>query len=84
MGAPEDRLPALSAGAFITKGVKLAGSMIGSPSEIDEMLALAAEKKLKPWVQTVPMKDANRAIVDMDAGKARYRFTLVNERGAKI
>lgn len=84
VGAPEDRLPALSAGAFITKGVKLAGSMIGSPSEIREMLQLAADQKIKPWVQTIPMKDANRAIVDMDAGKARYRYTLVNERAAKM
>lgn len=84
VGAPEDRLPALSAGAFITKGVKLAGSMIGSPSEIEEMLQLAAEKKIRPWVEKVPMKDANRAVVDMDAGKARYRYTLVNERAAKM
>lgn len=58
--------------------------MIGSPSDIEEMLQLAADKEIRPWVQTVPMKDANRAIVDMDAGRPRYRYTLVHERAAKM
>ena len=84
MGAPEDRLPALSAGVFITKGVQLAGSVIGSPSDIEEMLRLAADKGIRSWVQNVPMKDANRAIVDMAEGKARYRYVLANERTAKM
>lgn len=49
------------------------------------MLDLAVEKKVKPWVQTRPMSDANQAVQDMVAGKARYRYVLVNERnGAKI
>jgi D-arabinose 1-dehydrogenase-like Zn-dependent alcohol dehydrogenase len=41
-------------------------------------LELAAEKKIKPWIQKRPMKDANSAIVDMEAGKARYRYVLEN------
>lgn len=28
------------------------------------------------------MKEANQAVVDMDAGKARYRYVLVNEKHA--
>lgn len=83
VGAPEDKLPDMNAFAFIAKGVKFGGSMIGAPHEIEEMLKLAAEKGIKPWIQSVPMKEANRAVVDMDAGKARYRITLVNEKFAK-
>ncbi|KAE8350710.1 chaperonin 10-like protein [Aspergillus coremiiformis] len=60
--------------------VKVEGSSIGSPSEIREMLELAGEKGVKPWVEEVPMKDANKAIVDMHEGKARYRYVLVNEQ----
>ncbi|GIZ44123.1 hypothetical protein CKM354_000733200 [Cercospora kikuchii] len=82
VGAPEDKLPDMNAFAFIGKGVKLGGSMIGSPAEIEEMLQLAADKNIKPWINEVPMKDANKAIVDMEAGKARYRITLVNEKHA--
>jgi alcohol dehydrogenase (NADP+) len=80
VGAPEDELPGFSAFALIAKGACLKGSIIGPPKEIEEMLALVAEKKLKPWIQERPMKDANPAVVDMEAGKARYRYVLVNEK----
>ena len=79
VGAPEDRLPAFNAFALIAKGAKLGGSAIGSPKDIEKMLALTAEKKVKPWIQERPMRDANQATVDMDAGKARYRYCLVND-----
>ncbi|KAI9707947.1 MAG: hypothetical protein M1820_004366 [Bogoriella megaspora] len=84
VGAPEDKIPSVNAFAFIVKGVKMGGSAIGSPHEIEEMLKLAAEKKVQPWVQTRPMKEANQAVVDMEQGKARYRYTLVNEAHAKL
>lgn len=83
VGAPEDGLPQLGAFPFIVNRIKLTGSLIGSPEDIREMFRLAVDKKVKPWIQEIPMKDANQAIVDMDAGKARYRFTLVNEFGEK-
>ena len=78
VGAPEDKLPDLTAFALIAKGCKIGGSIIGSPGEIEEMLKFAADKKVKPWIQKVPMKEANKAIVDMEAGKARYRYSLYN------
>lgn len=46
------------------------------------MLDLAVEKGVKPWVQTRPMAEANQAVQDMIAGKARYRYVLVNEKHA--
>lgn len=79
LGAPEDGGLELPAFALIGKGIKLGGSLIGSPAEIREMLELAASQKLKPWVEERPMSEANQAIQDMDAGKARYRLVLVNE-----
>jgi alcohol dehydrogenase (NADP+) len=45
-----------------------------------EMLDFVAEKKLKAWVQTMPMKEANQALRDFGAGKPRYRLVLVNEQ----
>lgn len=79
MGAPEDGGLEIPVFALIMKGIKLGGSLIGSPDEIREMLELAAAKKIKPWIEERPMKEANQAIQDMDAGKARYRYVLVNE-----
>jgi D-arabinose 1-dehydrogenase-like Zn-dependent alcohol dehydrogenase len=42
------------------------------------MLQLVADKKVKPWVETRPMSEANQAIVDFEAGKPRFRYVLVN------
>lgn len=64
-------------------GIKVGGSGIGSPGEIEEMLLLASEQQLKPWVQQRPLSDANQAVVDMENGKARFRYVLVNEKHAE-
>ena len=82
VGAPEDRLPAFNVFSLIQKGSKIGGSAIGAPHEIEEMLELSVKKGVKPWVVERPLKEANQAIRDMDGGKARYRFVLVNEGNA--
>ncbi|XTI96104.1 hypothetical protein V2W45_1350467 [Cenococcum geophilum] len=61
VGAPEDAIP---------------GFNIGSPREIEEMLKVAAEKNIQPWIQKRPMRDANQAVVDMADGKSRYNKLL--------
>jgi D-arabinose 1-dehydrogenase-like Zn-dependent alcohol dehydrogenase len=42
------------------------------------MLQLAADKKIKPWIQERKMAEANQAVRDMVDGKARYRYVLKN------
>lgn len=75
-------LPPVNAFTLIAAGIKIGGSAIGSPHEIEEMLQLAADQKIKPWVQERPLKDANQVLVDFEDGKARYRYVLVNEKHA--
>lgn len=53
--------------------------MIGSPKEIREMLQLAADRNIRPMIEERSMKDANQTLIDMDNGRARYRYVLVNE-----
>ncbi|KAI9692601.1 MAG: hypothetical protein M1822_006832 [Bathelium mastoideum] len=84
VGAPEDHIPGFNAFALIAKGAKIGGSSIGNPKEIETMLKLAAEKKVKPWIQERPLKEANQAVVDFEVGKPRYRYTLINEANAKL
>lgn len=72
-------LPRINAFTLLLSGIKIGGSAVGSPREISEMLQLAADKKIKSWVQERPLKDANQAIIDMEDGKARFRYVLVNE-----
>lgn len=63
----------------LMRRLKVESSLVGSPNEIREMFQLVAEKNIQPWIEEIPMKDANKAIVDMEDGKARYRYVLVNE-----
>ena len=53
--------------ALIFKRCSLAGSLIGPPREIKQMLELFAEKGVRTWNNNVPMRDANKAVVDMVA-----------------
>jgi alcohol dehydrogenase (NADP+) len=71
-------LPSVNAFTLIRSGIKIGGSAIGSPSEIEKMLQLEADKNIKPWIEQRPMEDANQAVLDLEAGKARYRYVLVN------
>lgn len=81
VGAPDGgSLPPINAFTLIGGNIKVGGTLIGPPGEIRDMLQLAADKGVKPWVQTRPMADANEAVKDMVAGKARYRYVLVNEK----
>lgn len=78
LGIPENPLPNFSAAALVMKRATMGGSLIGAPHEIEEMLKLAAEKKVQAWINLRSMKEANQAIVDFEAGKPRYRICLVN------
>ena len=83
VGAPEDPIPGFSCFSLLQKEIKIGGSAIGSPEDIREMLKLAVEKDVHPWIQTRPLKDANQAVVDMEKGLAKYRYVLVNEAHSK-
>lgn len=77
VGAPEQPVNLIPF-KLIGRRKRLAGSMIGSPTEINEMLQLAVDKQVKPWVELRSMKEANQAVVDFAAGKPRFRYVLVN------
>ncbi|KLU87223.1 NADP-dependent alcohol dehydrogenase 6 [Magnaporthiopsis poae ATCC 64411] len=81
VGVPEaGALPAVNTTMLILNGIKLGGSLIGSPAQIKEMLEFVVKHNIKPIIQTRPMADANKAVVDLEEGKARYRYVLVNEK----
>ncbi|KAF7557582.1 hypothetical protein G7Z17_g627 [Cylindrodendrum hubeiense] len=77
LGNPDDGDFKISA-FMVMQRVKFTGSMVGSPTEIRQMLQFAADYKIKPWIQEWPMTEANEAILDLQAGKPRYRYVLVN------
>ena len=70
---------------YYRSNVQLAGSAIGSPKVIKEMLDLAAKQDIKSWIIKRDMDDVNSVVVDMHQSKARYRYVLVNQRnGGKL
>ncbi|CAG9945469.1 unnamed protein product [Clonostachys rosea f. rosea IK726] len=83
VGAPNGgALPPINVFTLLSNEIKLGGSPIGSPGDIREMLDLAVKKSVKPWIELRPLKDANQAILDLKAGRPRFRYVLVNERNA--
>lgn len=78
VGAPEGMMPEISAFDLIPGAKSLGGSAIGSRKTIEEMLVLAAEKKVHPWVEERPMSEANQATLDFEDGKPKYRYVLTN------
>ncbi|KAF4825424.1 putative formaldehyde dehydrogenase AdhA [Colletotrichum siamense] len=77
VGAPEEPLPVMAL-ALIRPRISLTGSIIGSPQDIRDMFKLAAEKGVKPWIETRPMKEANEAVRDQVKGLPRFRYVLTN------
>ncbi|KAG2213946.1 hypothetical protein INT47_001215 [Mucor saturninus] len=76
--SPTWDLPGMNSFTLFNKQIKVYASKIGTPKEMEDMLAFAAENKIKPWITTYKMDDVNKAIEDFRAGKARFRFVLEN------
>ena len=54
----------------------LTGSLIGSISEVQDMLQFSSKHGVRPWVNVIPMEKVNEAIKLMKDGKAKYRIVL--------
>lgn len=77
LGIPQQPLTIDPLGLILgQKGV--VGSALGAPQDIEALLALCADKGVKPWVQRWNFDDINEALGEFNKGKPRYRFVLVN------
>ncbi|PCH43607.1 GroES-like protein [Wolfiporia cocos MD-104 SS10] len=81
VGIPDadNPLPQLHPFNFAGNGCVLGGSHVGSKKECLEMLELARKKNVRPWIETMPMKDAKRALEGLKSNKVRYRYVLVQD-----
>jgi len=84
VGVPEAPLPKIEVFPLVANNVSIGGSLIGGTKELQSMLELAVKANVKSWVQVRNLKEVNQALIDMEDGKARYRYVLVNEKHAKI
>jgi uncharacterized zinc-type alcohol dehydrogenase-like protein len=75
VGAPEKPLE-VSAFSVISNGRTLAGSMIGSIRETQEMLDYCAEKNITSDVEVIPIERIGEAYERTIKGDVRYRFVI--------
>ena len=66
-------------GLELGNGCLLGGSHVGSKKECLEMLELARTKNVRPWIETMPMCEAGKALAHVKANKARYRYILTQD-----
>lgn len=77
VGAIPDPL-SLQALPLIMGQRSLSGSPLGSPATIEDMLRFCERHKIQPLTEHFAMKDVNKALDHLRAGKARYRIVLDN------
>ncbi|WVF70690.1 hypothetical protein IAT40_005483 [Kwoniella sp. CBS 6097] len=79
VGMPEEGLSNVTSQTLSGNAAALASSHLGNRQEAIRMLDLAAEKKVKPWVTILPMKDAAKAIKAVEDNSVRYRSILIQD-----
>ncbi|KAL8865079.1 MAG: hypothetical protein Q9174_007082 [Haloplaca sp. 1 TL-2023] len=79
VGIPEAPLPPLDTMTLVLNGTSISFSDSASPGNIREMLRMAADKGIRAWTQVRAMREVNEVVRDMEEGKARFRYVLVNE-----
>lgn len=75
VGAPPG-LMQFPAAQLLTGQRAIAGSDIGSPASIREMLAFAAEHGIGAQIETAPMSEVNDALRRVRENRVRYRMVL--------
>lgn len=75
VGIPEHQVP-IGAGTLVNGRRTLAGSMIGSIAETQEMLNFCAEHGIVADIETVTMQDVNEAYERVVRSDVKYRFVI--------
>lgn len=75
VGAPPGLVQILASQLLSSQRV-VCGSDIGSPADIREMLAFAAEHGIAAQIETAPMSEVNNAVQRVRDNRVRYRMVL--------
>jgi NAD+-dependent secondary alcohol dehydrogenase Adh1 len=62
---------------IISSEINIIGNLVGSYSDLSELMALAAAGRVKLHSHTYPLADFASAVADLDAGNVRGRAVLV-------
>ncbi|KAF4627589.1 hypothetical protein G7Y89_g10566 [Cudoniella acicularis] len=78
VGLPEGEGQEVKSHMFMENGCLIGASHLGSRKEMLRMLQLAADKGIKPWVETIPISEKGiaEAVTRLKKNDVRYRFSL--------
>ena len=62
---------------FVAKEINYAGSIVGTLNELDELMTLNAQGRVKLHTKVYPLEAINDAIADLDSGRLKGRGILV-------
>lgn len=65
---------------IISTEINIIGNLVGSYNDLDELMTLAAQEKVKLHTKTYPLDAVNDAMDDLDNGRLQGRGILVPER----
>jgi len=78
VGIPQKDI-AISVFSLIIGQKSICASPLGNRKRMQEVLQFAAQNKIVPWVEVMPMSSVNEALAKMARGEAKYRIVLNNE-----
>ncbi|PHH65695.1 hypothetical protein CDD81_1781 [Ophiocordyceps australis] len=78
VGLPDKPLPQIMAQTFAANAPKLTASHLGNHVEMEELLQLAADRGIRPWVETVDISEqgCKEVVERVRENKVHYRLTL--------
>lgn len=84
VGAPEvSDLITISAFSLIMPEITLVGSLVGTKTDIKEMLDLCADKDIYPICETFPFEEFPKAMERLEKGKPIFRCVVAVEEYSK-
>ncbi|KYG68014.1 alcohol dehydrogenase [Bdellovibrio bacteriovorus] len=76
VGLGSSHVPVIST-PLISYQVRVQGAFWGTHQEMHEIFQLIDEGKIKPQVETAPMKDVNHWLEELEAGRVKSRMALL-------
>ncbi|KAI8079984.1 chaperonin 10-like protein [Halteromyces radiatus] len=67
--------------ALVYRQIALVGSFVGSNADLHDMLLLASQANVRPWIQKIgkSLEQVNQGVLDLMDGKAHYRIVICGE-----
>ena len=63
-------------GTLVMNALSITGHLTGSPVQIEETMRFAVVNGVRPWIEQLPLTDAQSAVDRVRAGEARFRMVL--------